>query len=256
MSELIQHFGLVPLLFALVVMLCAGLVKGTLGFGLPMIAISGLGSIYSAEIAIAALIIPTLVTNLWQSLRNGPVAALASLRKYWLLNTVMLVTIWGSAQLVTQIPGNVLFMILGGVVSFFGLVQIAGWRPVLDSRHKFWMQAVVGVISGFFGGLSGVWGPPILVFLLAMNTAKTEMVRVQGLSFLTGSIILGAAHLNSGVLNATTIPLSALLLVPAIVGLIIGFKLQDRLDQVVFRRVTLIVLVLAGLNLLRRGIMG
>jgi hypothetical protein len=33
-----------------------------------------------------------------------------------------------------------------------------------------------------------------------------------------------------------------------------GYLVQDRLDQVVFRRVTLIVLVIAGLNLLRRGL--
>jgi uncharacterized protein len=31
---------------------------------------------------------------------------------------------------------------------------------------------------------------------------------------------------------------------------------QDRLDQEVFRRVTLIVLVVAGLNLVRRALMG
>jgi len=253
MTQLISDFGLLPLFLAALVMLFAGLVKGTLGFGMPMIAISGLGSIYAAEIAIAALIIPTLVANLWQSLRNGPVEALLSLRKYWLLNAVLLVTIWLSAQLVTRIPGHMLFLVLGGGVTAFGVIQIVGWRPRLNPRHQLRMQGVVGLVSGFFGGLSGVWGPPILMFLLALNTPKIEMVRVQGLSFLTGSIILGAAHLNSGVLNNSTIPFSALLLIPAILGLMVGFKLQDKLNQELFRRVTLVVLVLAGLNLLRRG---
>jgi len=36
----------------------------------------------------------------------------------------------------------------------------------------------------------------------------------------------------------------------------LGFKLGDRFDQERFRRVTLWVLVLAGANLIRRGLMG
>ncbi|MEX0971162.1 MAG: sulfite exporter TauE/SafE family protein [Paracoccaceae bacterium] len=253
MEQILADFGLLPLLIALAIMVFAGLVKGTLGFGLPMIAISGLGSIYAAEIAIAALIIPTLATNLWQGLRNGPAAAFGSLRDYWRLNLVMLVMIWATAQLVTSIPSHVLLLFLGGVVTFFGMVQVLGWRPQIAARHNKWLQYCVGFVSGFIGGLSGVWGPPILLFLLSLNTPKVELVRVQGLCFLTGSVVLGAAHLQSGVLNATTIPLSALLLVPTLVGMAIGFKVQDRLNQEWFRKVTLIVLVLAGANLLRRG---
>jgi len=253
MSQIIADFGALPVVFAALVMLLAGLIKGAVGFGMPMIAISGLGSIYAAEIAIAALILPALVTNLWQALRNGPFEALLSLRKYWLLNAVLLVMIWASAQLVTRIPGDVLFLVLGTGVTGFGIIQIIGWRPRLDPRNQLWMQAVIGFISGFFGGLAGVWGPPILLFLLSLNTPKVEMVRVQGLSFLTGSVVLGAAHLNSGVLNASTIPFSVALLVPSIIGLIIGFRIQDALNQELFRKFTLVVLVLAGLNLLRRG---
>lgn len=253
---MLSDFGLMPLILAACVMIFAGLVKGTLGFGMPMIAISGVGSILPAEIAIAALIIPTLVTNLWQSLRNGPAAALLSLQDYWRLNVVLLIMIWAAAQLVTVIPDQILFVVLGLGVTAFGIVQLVGWRPVLHRRHRKVTEPVVGLISGFFGGLSGVWGPPILLFLLALNTPKVEMVRVQGLCFLTGSIVLTAAHVNSGVLNGVTASFSALLLVPALAGLTLGFQVQDRLNQDVFRKVTLIVLLLAGLNLLRRGLMG
>jgi uncharacterized membrane protein YfcA len=36
----------------------------------------------------------------------------------------------------------------------------------------------------------------------------------------------------------------------------LGFKLQDRMDQALFRRATLIVLMVAGANLIRRGLLG
>lgn len=82
------------------------------------------------------------------------------------------------------------------------------------------------------------------------------MVRVQGISFLVGAIVLTGAHLQSGLLDETTTPLSAWMVLPAMAGLAIGFKVQDKLDQVKFRKVTLFVLAFAGLNLLRRGLFG
>ena len=46
------------------------------------------------------------------------------------------------------------------------------------------------------------------------------------------------------------------LVVPAMLGMWFGGRLQDRIDQRTFRRVTLVVLLGAGLNLVRRGLMG
>jgi uncharacterized membrane protein YfcA len=43
--------------------------------------------------------------------------------------------------------------------------------------------------------------------------------------------------------------------VPMVIGMLLGQKLQDRMDHLVFRKVALAVLCVAGLNLLRRGLM-
>ena len=76
----------------------------------------------------------------------------------------------------------------------------------------------------------------------------------MGVTFHVGSVILTGAHLRSGVLNEDTTPLSLALTIPSVIGMAIGFAVQDRLEQKTFRRVTLIVLCVAGLNLLRRGV--
>ncbi len=81
-------------------------------------------------------------------------------------------------------------------------------------------------------------------------------MRVQGVVYGAGAVMLTLAHLRSGVLNIESAKLSAMLVVPALLGIALGFAVQDRLSQDRFRRVTLIVLVLGGLNLIRRGLMG
>ena len=72
--------------------------------------------------------------------------------------------------------------------------------------------------------------------------------------FLLGAVALTVAHLGSGVLNAQTLPLSALMVIPAMLGMQAGFALQDRLDVAQFRRWTLVMLVLSGGNLIRRAL--
>ena len=93
-----------------------------------------------------------------------------------------------------------------------------------------------------------------VLYLTALDTPKDEQMRVQGVVYGVGALLLAVAHLKSGILNATTAPLSTLLLLPALLGVGLGFALQDRIDQALFRRLTLIVLVVAGLNLVRRGL--
>ena len=95
--------------------------------------------------------------------------------------------------------------------------------------------------------------PPIVMYLVASDLPKTESVRAQSLSFLLGSLVLLLAHLRSGVLNAETLPASAWMTVPTMVAMFLGYGVHDRLDQDRFRRVTLAVLVVTGLNLLRRA---
>ena len=236
--------------------LLAGFVKGMVGFAMPMVMISLLASTLPAETALAALIVPTLVTNLWQSLRNGLPAAAKSARIHWRFIAMVIIFMAFSAQLVTLLPPSALFLILGVPVVVFALIQLAGWQLQIVPSMRRRAELTLGTISGVIGGLTGVWGPPTVMYLTALNTPKVEHVRTQGVVYGLGSVMLLGAHVQSGVLNAQTLPLSLAMVVPAVLGMGVGFLAQDRVDQVLFRRLTLIVLVFAGANLVRRGLVG
>ena len=109
-------------------MLAGGFAKGAVGFALPMISVSVGGSVLPATMAVAGIILPGVITNIWQTFREGGAAAFASLREHWRLNAILLAMIAVCAQLVTAIPERALFLILGAGVSGFGLMQIFGVR--------------------------------------------------------------------------------------------------------------------------------
>lgn len=243
-----------PMLLAVfAVALLAGLIKGMVGFAMPMIMISGLGAVVGPELALAGLILPTVATNGIQALRQGWRAAWASVSRFRVFLLAGLVFLLASAQLVRVLPQSALLLAIGLPITAFALLQLAG-RELRLSAPSRRMEIGVGAFAGAIGGISGVWGPPTVAYLTALGTEKREQMRVQGVIYGLGAVALLGAHVGSGVMNAQTAPFSAALLVPALAGMWLGSRLQDRIDQAQFRRATLAVLLVAGANLIRRGL--
>ena len=250
--------GLSPWAFAaaLLVTLFAGFVKGAVGFAMPLVMMSAFSAFLPPELALAGLILPTVITNLSQAFRQGFDPAVQSVVKYrrFLIATVVFIAV--SAQVFDLIPKMAYLLLLGVPVTIFAAVQLAGLPLQLKLEHRLRAEWVLGVIGGLYGGVSGIWGPPLLVLLLSTGVGKKEMVRVQGVIFLIGAVALLAAHLGTGLASPERLAFSAALVVPAMLGMTLGYRLQDRLDQVLFRRWTQGLLVVSGLNLVRQALMG
>jgi len=252
-------FQLMPLwafVAAFGVTLVAGFVKGSIGFAMPLVMVSGLTLFLDPLLAVAALILPIVMSNLQQVMRFSPREILTAIREFWRYIAIVCVMILIAAQFITEVPTRVFYLILGVPVVGLSLIQLAGWRFTIPPHRQNVAEWIIGVCAGTLGGMTGTWGPPTVLYLMALNTPKAKQILVQGVVYGIGSVSLLAGHLQSGVLNATTAPFSALLLIPAFVGMRIGFAVSDRMDPELFRKATLIVLVIAGLNLLRRGFFG
>lgn len=249
-------FGLDPSTFALAfaITLFAGFVKGAIGFAMPMIMMSAFTAFLPGPTALALLILPTFATNIAQAFRQGRTEALASARRFRLHIIAVIAALALSSQFVTDLSKALMAGLLGAPILAFALWQLAGRPMVIRIEHRARIEVILGLIGGLYGGISGIWGPPLIVLLLSLRTEKQEMLRVQGVVFLIGSLALFFAHMTSGVLNAQTLPLSALMVIPAMIGNRAGLAVQDRLNPQKFRRWTLILLALTGANLLRQAL--
>jgi uncharacterized membrane protein YfcA len=255
METLFPLLTLSQLGLASLIAVLAGFVKGVVGFAMPLVLLSGLTIFLPPELALAGLILPTLATNLVQALRQGVRAAVKStvdFRLFLIVGGIMLVL---SAQLVRVFPDQVMMAVIGVPVTFFALVQLMGVRLDLSKQSR-GAELIAGGVAGALGGLSGIWGPPTVAYLTALNTAKQDQIRAQGVIFGLGAVALLGAHLASGVLRAETIAFSLALIPTAFAGMWAGMAVMDRIDQSVFRRVTLLVLLVAGTNLIRRAWFG
>nr|WP_231388497.1 sulfite exporter TauE/SafE family protein [Pseudooceanicola algae] len=253
---LFQEIGPGALALCLMVGLLAGVVKGMVGFAMPMVMISGMGLVVGPEWALAGLILPTVATNVWQAFRQGWRGAWAAIRRFQLFLSVAFVTLILSAQLVAVLPDWLMQALVGGPILAFALSQLLGYPLRLGTPPPRRVELSVALLAGGVGGISGVWGPPTVAYLTAMETPKKEQIQLQGVIYGLGSVALLGAHLGSGVLRAQTLPFSVMLVPVALIGMAIGFRVQDRIDQSAFRKATLVVLFIAGLSLLGQAVAG
>ena len=243
-------------LFAVCVTILAGFVKGAVGFAMPLIMISGMGILIPPEIAVAGIVIPIVISNGLQVARAGFGKAGEALREHWRYVMLVCIFILIAAQFVRSIPSDALFFVLGVPVVVLCFIQLIGWRPRITPAMRRPFEWIAGTLAGILGGLAGTWGPPTVLYLIALETPRDRQMAVQGVSYGLGSVMLLLGHLRSGILNADTWGFSASLVIPGLFGMWLGFRPGDRFDQERFRKVTLLVLMIAGANLIRRGVMG
>jgi len=204
------------------------------------------------RVAITMLLVPALVTNSWQIYRGGAVRRSALL--LWPFALVMIITMYLSAllaPLVSQqaLTGGIGVMVVLWAVS--GLIKKPMRIPDALDRP---LQLLAGFVSGAIGGLTAIWSPPMVMYLLARHSDKEDFVRFTGFLILCGSVPLMLGYISNGLLTAEMAVISAIMVVPTLIGFSVGERLRQRLNSEQFQKVVLCVFGLMGLNLIRRAV--
>lgn len=239
---------------ALAAFLFAGTIKGTVGIGLPTAAIGILGQFVEPRLAISLTLLPIIAANIWQIITSG--AILETLRKFWLYAVTLVGFLLLMSQFVTALSTEALSILVGVMIVAFSSINLAGAMPRLPPKYDFIGQGIAGTVSGIMGGLTGLWGPPMLAYFLARQTEKKEFVSAMGVLLFIGGIPMAFGYWHAGLLNSVTAPISALLIVPTLFGFAFGEQLRKRLDADRFRTVLLVVFLVMGLNLIRKAVFG
>ncbi|MEM7743869.1 MAG: sulfite exporter TauE/SafE family protein [Pseudomonadota bacterium] len=248
--------GFGPEMLALIagVFLLAGVIKGTVGIGLPTASVGMMSQVMDPRMAIALVVFPSLLSNAWQIWRSGMVAE--TIRRFWVY-LVCLISVIAvvSLTLTATIRTDVLLLVLGGVIILFSVSSLAWAPPFLPERFDRAGQVVSGVASGALGGLTAIWAPPMVTYLMARRVQKDAFVAATGVMIFAGTIPLIGGLWSNGVITGPTAGLSILMTIPALAGFTVGERLRRRLDADRFRTVVLVIFLIMGLNLIRRAML-
>jgi len=226
----------------------AGLVKGVIGLGLPSVAIGLLGLFLPPAEAAALLLLPSLLTNLWQAAWGG--AALPLLRR---LAPLLLGILAGAAMAAFGGVGlgasgaQVARQALGIALLLYGLLGLSERRLSLPSRAAGWAGAVSGAATGLLTAATGVFVLPAVPYLQALGLERQALLQGMGLSFSVSTLALGLTLSGHAALGGAELGASALTLAPTLLGMALGQRL--RLPPLLFRRLFFLSLLLLGAHL-------
>lgn len=229
-----------------------GLAKGTFGLGMPLLALPVLVTVLPYQVAVALFLIPNFTANFQQAVRRGMWRQ--SLKRFRWLIIPMLVVIPFVVQVLVQIEQETGLLILGVISLVFVAMQVFPYQPVFKAAWQSWLNPLVGVAAGVLCGLSGLYGPVLIVYLLALKIPKDEFVSALALMYFLGSIPL---YGSLAVANVLTLEVALVSVAGAIiigVMIVLGQKIRDRLDEARYRKLILILLFLIGLDLVRRAV--
>jgi uncharacterized membrane protein YfcA len=232
------------LIFIAFAFLLAGFVKGTVGLGLPTVAMGLLATTMAPGQAIAIVIVPAIVTNIWQTF-VGPYLR-DILKRLWPLMLGTVAGIWINAGLLTGPYAAYGTVVLGVLLVIYAIVGLSRFSFKVARRDEKWIGGIVGVITGLISAATGVQVIPSMPFMQAIGMEKDELVQALGVFFTTATLALAFNLTAGGLLTAATALPGAVAMAASFTGMFIGQAVRTRMQPEVFRRWFLISMILLG----------
>ncbi|MBP0599647.1 sulfite exporter TauE/SafE family protein [Herbaspirillum sp. LeCh32-8] len=231
----------------LAVFLLAGFVKGVIGLGLPTVAVGLLSLVMPPVQAAALLIVPSMVTNVWQLLAGGAFLALA--RRLWgMLVGIVIGTLAGSGFMGAD-GGRRAIIALGAALVVYAVAGLASFKFSVPAGQEKWWSPVIGLATGLVTAATGVFVIPAVPYLQALNLERDELIQALGLSFTVSTAALAINLGQGGAFGGSVAGASAVVLLPALLGMAVGTWVRGRVKAQTFRRCFFAGLLLLGLHL-------
>ncbi|MBC6535180.1 sulfite exporter TauE/SafE family protein [Citrobacter amalonaticus] len=230
----------------------AGMVKGVTGMGLPTVAMGILGSLISPVAAATMLLLPSLISNLFQFGGGGNTRML--LKRLWpMLLTVVIATLLASVWITGGETARTQFA-LGLALMVYALWTLAGKRIAIAPRREKPLSLVVGFATGLLTGGTGVFVMPAVPWIQSLGFEKDELVQALGISFTFSTLALALGLWWHDALPVQSLSLSAFAIVPALLGQWAGTRIRRVISPVVFKRCFLFCLLGLSIEMMLRAV--
>jgi uncharacterized protein len=239
------------LAFAALAIFVGGFVRGYSGFGSGMIWAGGLSlvlppvvvvpAIFLLDLAASAHLVPRVWKDIdWRSLG-------------WLLLGAFVAMPLG-LYLLASLPSDVIRAAIAVVVL---AATVLLWRGfALRAMPGARVALLAGALSGFLGGAAGIGGPPaILLYFSAPTTVGVSRASLIG--YLCGLDVVSVALAGVQGLYTREVGLWTLVLVvPMLLGIVLGNRRFLHADPERFRRFVLLLLAALSIAVLARALVG
>jgi len=232
--------------------LLAGFVKGVIGMGMPTISIALLSTTMGLPAALQIIVVPTLVTNVWQAFVGDGLVRLT--RRFASLLACTVAGTWFGYALLFRTNPKTMTAVLGAVIVAYSTTALFNLPIMPRVKREHLASPVVGITTGVLAGATGNLSMPAVAYLNQLDLSRNDLVQMLGILFTLGTAALGFSLAGHGDYGEELLLLSALAVIPAVAGMSIGQRMRSRLSERTFRHVLLIGLFAVGVHLVWKGL--
>jgi uncharacterized membrane protein YfcA len=231
-----------PLVF--VAVLVAAFVQSLTGFGfaamiMPLVTMMVGLPIAAPLVALAGLTVYT--TNL---LRHRRAIHLGEVLRLGAASAVGVpIGIW----LLTNVDESVVKRVLGLILIAYGLYTLVG-PTVSCTPSRRWAYAA-GFVAGCLGGAYNTPGPPVILYGSSRRWPRDRFRAVLQTFFAVNATMVVTSHLLAHHVTTTILTLFAISVPAILLGILIGSRLDPRVDAARFRTLVTVMILLLGLLL-------
>jgi uncharacterized membrane protein YfcA len=246
--------GLPPLALATLVAIfvLGGVVKGVTGVGLPLVLVPLTAQFVDMPVTVALLTVPMVVTNITQAMEGGH--TVPTIRAMLPILAFVVMGLLIGVHVLLSVDRRLLSLVLG--ISFLALASLLVFMPHvrIGDRTARWAGPMVGFTAGVLGGMSAMFGPPMIAYLVGRGTNPDSFVKQMAIFAFTASLTMLLALAGSRSMSGMDMLVSAIGVVPIQAGMPLGRWLRRRTRPQWFRIGVLVVLALGGIDMLRRAL--
>ena len=229
-----------------------GAVKGLVGIGIPLVSLSLLSLFLPLADAVILLPVPIIVANVWQSIVAPHFVS--AIRRFWPLVLAMFIGIVAGAHVLIALDAASLNLLVGTLVVLFTLSSFMNPELRLPVRFERGVGVVAGAAGGFMGGISALFGPPIILYLTSLRLDREAFVGVISSIYLCSAVGLVVVFGSIGVMSQAQFVDSAIASLPLMLGVWAGQRYRGGIREAVFRKLLLVVVLGVGVRLIVLGV--
>jgi uncharacterized membrane protein YfcA len=230
------------------ILFAAGAAKGVIGVGLPAVAVPLLCLIVPLPTAMAALAIPLLITNLSQAFAGDRIVVV--LRHLWPILAGTAAGIAVGVQLLTELSPDTLKPIVGAALIAVAALMLLAPKLHCPERHARIAGPLVGLGGGILGGIAGQSTPIVVLYLLSRGLTGARFVQYACMYAGLTWIVLTLALSHAGALGSAEAAVSAVCVVPVLLGMWVGARVRAGVPAGLFRRLVLGMVILGGFSMI------
>ena len=234
---------------AILIIFLSSIIQGITSFGFSLVAVPLLGMLLPLKVVVPMLVLYSLVLN---------IIILYHIRSHANLKQIIILVIAGiigtpfGAHILKVVDENILKVVIGVIVTISAFINLYGIKIKIKNEKLSYIP--VGFVSGLMNGSASLGGPPLVLFLTNQGVEKQRFRANLTSYFLILNIFTIPTYFLGGQITPNVVSYTLYALPALIIGAFLGVRLGNKVDEALFRKLTLGLIIVTGILSVITGI--